>query len=91
MAKSANHIRWGYGITLGIATLFSAVAVAIGLGGGSGSLVVFGAFAGIAGIVFIVYAIRALILLFKMRKALLLQTQFASAIWARQVPPSPLQ
>jgi hypothetical protein len=95
LAKRANQVRWGFGISYGFIMVFASVSELIavtggGAGGGPGTLfTMFLCFGGFAGIAALVYAIIYLVLLFRFNRALKAQSHWARETWAAATTPPP--
>lgn len=96
LAARARHLRWGYAIALGVGALGSAALVILTGGGGGGALGAgVGAIACLlapAAIAVLVLGIVAIVLLFRLRRAVAEQARLARATWAAVLegaPPPP--
>jgi hypothetical protein len=94
LAKRARLVRWGYGISLGIAGVFGGVLTVLTMTlkktpqAGWMPLMIGGAcITGLAGLVMLGFMIVYLIMLFQLRRALKAQSQFARETWASATAP----
>jgi hypothetical protein len=83
LTRRANFLKWAIGISYGVLILVGAlVVVAARAGGGSGTIVSVGCFAGLAGLALIVFGIMYLLMLERFGKAFKREEQAARATWA---------
>jgi len=89
LAKRAHLVRWGYGISLGIAGVFGAVLTVVTMtlkktpqAGWMPFMIGGACITGAAGLAMLGFMIVYLIMLFQLRKALKAQSDFARGTWA---------
>jgi hypothetical protein len=94
LAKRAHIVRWGYGISLGIAGVFGAVMGLVTLTLKQSPqvswmpvMMVGGCVTGLAGLTAFGFMIVYIVMLFQFRKTLKLQSFFARQMWATATAP----
>jgi hypothetical protein len=97
LAKRANMLCWGYGISLAITGVFSGVMVLVSLilkqpsgGPWMSVMMVSGCIMSLAGLTLLGFMIVYIVMLFQFRKALKLQADYARQTWAMATAPASL-